>query len=204
MTQQPVSSTPSSDTPSTPGATETDDINRLDPDALTDEQAVDLMRRWAESAQKDPSAHTSFTNVARIFVDTLADEVRRAKRTAARGTGRLKSYELQPVGVPAPASVTLDGDDIYDIFESLLAAVQAWRHSDDVIEDYNATVHLLGLTNALALMTHARITATAPLTNAHRDDDRAAEEWKSARWMARTQPARTPAGSIVASERGES
>lgn len=199
-TQQPPH-TDHSTTPQSDGAPPTTDTRAHE---VSDGDAIDLMRRWAEGAQQDPARHASFIQVARIFIDTLADEARRETQKAARGTGRLKSYEIQPRGVPAPAAVTLDGDDIYDIFEALLTAVQAWDHSDDVIEDHDATVHLLGLTNALALMTRARITATAPFTNAHRDDDHAAEEWRSDRWMARNDPARTPAGSIVASDGGES
>lgn len=150
-----------------------------------------------------PPAQTEHSATSQAASDPTTEDT----QTRNSRTGRIKSYEIQPVGVPSPASVTFDGDDIYDLFEAILTAVQAWRHSDDVMEDYDATVHLLGLTHALTLMARARIKTSAPLTDAHRADDRAAEAWTSDRWMGRTDPKRAPAGSIVATnatERGES
>ncbi len=203
MCTQPPAQTEHSTTPQAASDPTTEDTQTRDPRTVSDAQAVEMMRRWAEDAQADPEQHSSFIKVARIFIDTLTAEATREKQHRARGTGRLKSYEIQPVGVPSPASVTFNGDDIYDLFETLLAAVQAWRHSDDVIEDDDAIHHLLGLTHALTLLARARIKTSAPLTDAHRADERAAEEWTSDRWMGRSDPKRAPAGSIVATNATE-
>jgi len=176
-------------------------------DEMSDAQAVEMMRRWAEDAQANPEQHSSFIKVARIFIDTLAAEATRETQAAARGTGRLKSYHIQPEGIPAHRPTTLDPDDSYTVFRVVLHSVQTWQPDDDVLPNEAAHRTLIEAAEALIIMTRVQLAEMAPLVQAHRDDNAAAQEWADDRWMGRTQPARTPAGSIVATnatERGAS
>jgi hypothetical protein len=85
-------------------------------ESLTDERAVELLRRWAEDAQKDPATHRYFPAVARLFFQVLAHEAERVKERTDRDTDRRKSYTTQPVGVPTSAPVALAGEEVYDVF----------------------------------------------------------------------------------------
>lgn len=152
---------------------------------LTDERAVELLRRWAEDAQKDPATYTYFPAIARLFFRMLAHEAERVKERASRDTARRKSYTTQPVGIPGPVSVTLAGEEVYDVFHAVLDAVQAWTTEDNVLPNDEAHRRLLRHLDALRIMTSAVIAADAPLAQAHLDDARAAEEWRHDRWMAR-------------------
>ena len=154
-------------------------------ESLTGERAVELLRRWAEDAQKDPATHTYFPSVARMFFQVLAHEAERVKERASRDTDRRKSYTTQPVGIPGPASVTLAGEEVYDVFNAVLDAVQAWTTDDHVLPNNEAHRRLLRHLDALRIMTSAVIAADAPLTQAHLADARAAEDWRRDRWMAR-------------------
>jgi len=188
MAQEP---TPSKDiTPDAPhdgslddGPLDLDTLSRSD--TLTDERAVELLRRWVEVAQKDPATHTYFPSVARTFFQVLAHEAERVEERASRDTDRRKSYTTQPVGVPGPAPVTLAGEEVYDVFNAVLDAVQSWTTDDHVLPNDEAHRRLLRHLDALRIMTTAVIAADAPFVQAHLDDARAAEEWRHDRWMAR-------------------
>jgi len=165
------------------GPLDLDTLSRSD--TLTDERAVELLRRWVEVAQKDPATHTYFPSVARTFFQVLAHEAERVKERASRDTDRRKSYDTQPVGVPSFASVTLADEEVYDVFTAVLDAVQSWTTDDDVLPNDEAHRRLLRHLDALRIMTTAVIAADAPLTQAHLADARAAEDWRHDRWMAR-------------------
>jgi len=154
-------------------------------DTLTDARAVALLRRWIEDAQKDPARHTYFASVTRMFFQVLAHEAERVKERASRDTDRGATSHVQPVGIPGPASVTLAGEEVYDVFHAVLDAVQAWTTDDHVLPNDEAHHRLLRHLDALRIMTNAVIAADAPLVRAHLDDARAAEDWRHDRWMAR-------------------
>jgi len=165
------------------GPLDLDTLSRSD--TLTDERAVDLLRRWIEDAQKNPATHTYFPSVARLFFQVLAHEAERVKERASRDTARRKSYTTQPVGIPGPASVTLAGEEVYDVFNAVLDAVQSWTTDDHVLPNNEAHRRLLRHLDALRIVAAAVIAADAPLVQAHLDDARAAEDWRHDRWMAR-------------------
>jgi len=152
---------------------------------LTDERAVSMLRRWAEQAEADPAAHSYFPSVARTFFRVLAHEAERERRQQVHDANHRTSYDTQPVGVPSFASVTLAGEEVYDVFHAVLDAVQAWTTDEDVLPNNEAHRRLLRHLDALRTMTNAVIAADAPLVQAHLDDARAAEEWRHDRWMAR-------------------
>ncbi len=187
MSQQPTQPhqpAHATDTPQSAG----DQALPADPgtfESLTGERAVELLRRWVEDAQKDPATHTYFPSVARLFFRMLAHEAERVKERASRDTDRRKSYTTQPVGIPGPASVTLAGEEVYDVFNAVLDAVQSWTTDDDVLPNDEAHRRLLRHLDALRIMTSAVIAADAPLVQAHLADARAAEDWRHDRWMAR-------------------
>jgi len=186
MSQQPTQPhqpAHATDTPQTAGAALPDDPGTFT--TLTDEHAVSMLRRWAEQAEADPATHTYFPSVARTFFQVLAHEAERVKERASRDTDRRKSYTTQPVGIPGQASVTLAGEEVYDVFHAVLDAVQAWTTDEDVLPNNEAHRRLLRHLDALRTMTNAVIAADAPLVQAHLDDARAAEEWRHDRWMAR-------------------
>jgi len=91
-----------------------------------------------------------------------------------------------------PAAVTLAGEEVYDVFNAVLDAVQAWTTDEDVLANDEAHRRLLRHLDALRIMAAAVIAADAPLVRAHLDDARAAEEWRHDRWMARSRPAPAP------------
>ncbi len=189
------------------GPLDLDTLSRSD--TLTDERAVELLRRWVEVAQKDPATHTYFPSVARMFFQVLAHEAERVKERASRDTDRRKSYDTQPVGIPGPASVTLAGEEVYDVFNAVLDAVQAWTTDDDALPNDEAHRRLLRHLDALRIMTSAVIAADAPLVRAHLADARAAEDWRHDRWMARgrrdreAHAARTAATTAQERQRGD-
>ncbi len=186
MSQQPTQPhqpAHATDTPQSAGAALPDDPGTFT--TLTDERAVDLLRRWIEDAQKDPATHTYFPSVARMFFQVLAHEGERVKERESRDTDRRKSYTTQPVGVPGPAPVTLADEEVYDVFNAVLDAVQSWTTDDHVLPNNEAHRRLLRHLDALRTMTNAVIAADAPLVQAHLDDARAAEDWRHDRWMAR-------------------
>ncbi len=203
MAQEP---TPSKDTtPDAPhdgslddGPLDLDTLSRSD--TLTDARAVDLLRRWIEDAQKDPATHTYFPSLARTFFQVLAREAERVKERASRDTNHRASDTTQPVGVPSPAPVTLVGEEVYDVFNAVLDAVQAWTTDEEVLANDEAHRRLLRHLDALRIMAAAVIAADAPLVQAHLDDARAAQDWRHDRWMARSGPARGPAPDDTASD----
>jgi len=172
-------------------------------DEMSNAQAVEMMRRWAEDAQTDPEQHSSFIKVARIFIDTLTAEATREKQHRARGTGHLKSYEVQPIGTPQAVATTLDPNDSYTVFRAVLHAVQTWEADERVLPNEAAHRALIEATQALAIMARAQLAEMTPIVQAHRDDNAAAQEWADDRWMGRTDPKRAPAGSIVATNATE-
>ena len=115
----------------------------------------------------------------------LAHEGERVKERESRDTDRRKSYTTQPVGIPGPASVTLADEEVYDVFNAVLDAVQSWTTDDDALPNNEAHRRLLRHLDALRIMTNAVIATDAPLVEAHLADARAAEDWRHDRWMAR-------------------
>ena len=201
MSQQPTQPhqpAHATDTPQSAGAALPDDPGTFT--TLTDERAVDLLRRWIEDAQKDPATHTYFPSVARTFFQVLAHEAERVKERASRDADRGATSHVQPVGIPGFASVTLAGEEVYDVFNAVLDAVQSWTTEDHVLPNNEAHRRLLRHLDALRIMTSAVIAADAPLARAHLDDARAAEEWRHDRWMARSGPARGPAPDDTATD----
>ncbi len=148
-------------------------------------RAAALLRRWAAQAEADPAAHTYFPSLARAFFRILADEARREKRQGARDTERRKSYEVQPIGIPESLPTTLDPEDSYTVFRVVLEVVKGWESDDDVLPNEAAHRHLIQACEALAIMARAQLVEMGPLVQAHLDDDRAAQEWRHDRWMAR-------------------
>jgi len=211
MTQQPTSSNdtpPAIDHSAAPQAAGDPAPTRTpphDPHALSDAQAVALLRQWVEDYLAHPEEHSYVPSLGRMFfkaVTVLGDE---DKGHAARhSAGAIKSYLTQPVGIPEGIPTTLDVDDSYTVFRAVLQAVQTWQSNDRVLPNEAAHRALIEAAEALQIMARAQLAEMAPLVQAHCDDERAAEEWAYDRWMARTQPARTPAGAIVASDGGES
>jgi len=204
MAKKPTQATEATDTPHeaphdgprADGPVDHDTLDRYD--TLTDARAVEILRRWAEDAQKDPATHRSLPSLARAFFQILADEARREKRRAARDTDRRARSHVQPVGVPTSAPVALAGEEVYDVFNAVLDAVQSWTTDDHVLPNNEAHRRLLRHLDALRIMTSAVITADAPLVQAHLDDNRAAEVWRHNRWLARgrREPC-APGGSVA-------
>ncbi len=118
--------------------------------------------------------------------------------------GAVKSYLTQLVGTLEGIPTTLDVDDSYTVFRAVLYAVQTWESDDQVLPNEAAHRALIEAAEALQIMARAQLTEMGPLVQAHRDNDRAAQEWAHDRWMARSQPACTPAGSIITTERSAS
>lgn len=167
----------------------TEDTRTPDPHALSDAQAVALLRRWFDDYQAHPEEHSYFPSIARMFfksVKALDDEEKR--RAATHRAGAVKSYLTQPVGSPEGIPTTLDVDDSYTVFRAVLHAVQTWESDDQVLPNEAAHRALIEAAEALQIMARAQLTEMGPLVKAHRDDDRAAQEWASDRWMARSQP----------------
>jgi len=180
---QPHQPAHATDTPQSAGAALPDDPGTFE--SLTGERAVELLRRWAEDAQKDPATHTYFPAVARLFFQVLAHEAERVKERESRDANHRASDTTQPVGIPSAAPVTLAGEEVYDVFNAVLDAVQSWTTDDDVLPNDEAHRRLLRHLDALRIMTSAVIAADAPLAQAHLDDARAAQDWRRDRWMAR-------------------
>ncbi len=187
-TQQPThtdhaaSQQPAGDSTSTD--TRTQDLH-----ARSDAQVVALLGQWVEDYQARPEDHSHFPSVVRMFFQAakaLADEEKR--RAATHGAGTVKSYLTQPVGSPEGIPTTLDVDDSYTVFRVVLHAVQTWESDDQVLPNEAAHRALIEAAEALQIMARAQLTEMGPLVQAHRDDDRAAQEWASDRWMARSQP----------------
>lgn len=99
----------------------------------------------------------------------------------------MKSYETQPIGIPEVETGLLDMDDIDAVRDALYAAVCDWDKEPDAEACYEAYEYLADLLSALGIMTRATLAYMQPIHQAHQDDHRAAEEWKAARWRARTQ-----------------
>jgi len=160
-----------------------------DAQAMSDEEAVRLMRHWTEEALADPARHSYFPSLVRMLVTFLKTEnnrgaLREADSTAA--TPRPKSYELPPVGgIPDTAEVTLDVDDAYRVFSVVLEYVKAWQPDDHVLPNEVAHRRLIEAAQALEIMTRAQLSQMGSLVQAHRDDERAADEWMWDRWMER-------------------
>jgi len=203
-TQQPTH-TDHSTTQQNAGDPPTEDAYTREPREVSDAQAVEMLRRWAEDAQAHPEAHRYFPSVARMFfkaITVLGDEDK--ARATAHGAGAVKSYLTQPVGIPEGIPTTLDVDDSYTVFRAVLQAVQTWQSNDRVLPNEAAHRALIEAAEALQIMARAQLAEMGPLVQAHRDDERAAEEWAYDRWRARSDPARTPAGATVASDGDES
>jgi len=153
---------------------------------LSDAQAVSLMRRWVEEFQQDPAQHSYFPSIVRVIFKMLKDEAaREALRAADPAPTRPQSYEVQPVGIPDLADVTLDTDDAYRVFLTLLDAIKAWDYNEDPLKDYAARERLDDLLGALRIMNDGYMAAILPGVQAHRDDAAAAREWQHDRWVAR-------------------
>jgi len=203
-TQQPTH-TDDTTTQQNAGDPSTEDTYTREPREVSDAQAVEMLRRWAEDAQAQPEAHRYFSSVARMFFKAVKILDNEDKRGAtAHGAGAVKSYLTQPVGIPEGIPTTLDVDDSYTVFRAVLQAVQTWQSNDRVLPNEAAHRALIEAAEALQIMARAQLAEMAPLVQAHRDDNNAAEEWAYNRWMARNDPARTPAGSTAATERDES
>jgi len=191
MAKKPTQATEATDTPHeaphdgprADGPVDHDTLDRYD--TLTDARAVALLRRWAEQAEADPTAQSYFPSLAHAFFRILADEARREKWQGARDANHRASDTTQPVGIPSAAPVTLAGEEVYDVFNAVLDAVQSWTTDDHVLPNDEAHRRLLRHLDALRIMTTAVIAADAPLVRAHLDDARAAEDWRHDRWMAR-------------------
>ncbi len=97
-----------------------------------------------------------------------------------------KSYEIQPVGIPAEAKAALGADAVDTVLHALMDCIKAWRPSEDWDGDIANHRRLIMLGEALAIMGAAYLDVYAPVDQAHRDDAAAAEDWETARWFART------------------
>jgi len=204
-TQQPTHTDDATTQQNAGAPTTTTDAPPQDPHALNDAQAVALLRQWVENYLAHPEAHSYVPSLARMFfkaVTILGDEGK--GRAATHGAGAVKSYLTQPVGIPEGIPTTLDVDDSYTVFRVVLHAVQTWQPDNDVLPNEAAHRALIEAAEALQIMTRAQLAEMGSLVQAHRDDNSAAAEWAYDRWMARNDPARTPAGSTVATDGGES
>jgi hypothetical protein len=188
-TQQPTHTDHAASQQADGDPTTTADASSHDPRDVSDAQAVAMLRRWFDDYQAHPEEHSYFPSIARMFfksVKALDDEEKR--RAATHRAGAVKSYLTQPVGSPEGIPTTLDVDDSYTVFRVVLHAVQTWQPDDQVLPNEAAHRALIEATEALQIMARAQLTEMGPLVQAHRDDDRAAQEWASDRWMARSQP----------------
>ncbi len=184
----------------------TENTRTQDLHARSDAQVVALLRQWVDDYQAHPEDHSHFPSIARTFFEAanaFADEEKR--RTATHGgAGAVKSDLTQPVGTLEGVPTTLDVDDSYTVFRAVLYAVQTWESDVQVLPNEAAHRALIEAAEALQIMARAQLTEMGPVVQAHRDDDRAAQDWASDRWMARSQLACTPAGSIITTERSAS
>jgi len=111
-----------------------------------------------------------------------------------------KRYEIQPVGIPDTAEVTLNVDDAYHVFSTLLDAIKVWDYSTDPLDDYAARERLGDLLDAVKIMNAGYMAAILPGVQAHRDDEAAARAWTADRWMKRGELARTRRAASSAAE----
>jgi len=101
-------------------------------------------------------------------------------------TQRSMTYQEQPEGIPDSTPITLERDEAWDVFATLLHAVQSWEDSENPMEQDEARSRLIRDADALAVITKAMRRSDAPYIRALLDDARAAEEWQQARWFARS------------------
>ncbi len=104
---------------------------------------------------------------------------------ARRSTPRATTYQEQPEGIPDSTPITLDRDGAWDVFATVLHAVQAWQDSEDPLEQDERRSRLIRDCDALGVITQALRRSDRPYILALLDDARAAEEWQQARWFAR-------------------
>ncbi len=103
-----------------------------------------------------------------------------------RSTQRATTYQEQPEGIPDATPITLERDEAWDVFATLLHAVQSWEDSENPLEQDEARSRLIRDCDALAVITKALRRSDAPYIRALLDDARAAEAWQQARWFARS------------------
>ncbi len=168
---------------------------------MSDEEAIRLMRHWTEDALVDPARHSYFPSLVRMLFQFLRNEEAREALRASAPTPRPKSYEIQPVGIPDSAFVTLDTTDAYRVFSTLLDAIKAWDYSTDPLDDYAARARLGDLLDAVKIMNAGYMAAIKPGVQAHRDDEAAARAWKADRWMKRGELAQEARAAEKAQER---
>ena len=211
MSQQPM---PPTNQPAAPHASETTThtsettegarpSSRHRFDNVSDKRIVSMLRQWVEDAEKDLATHSYFPTLARAFFQILGDEAIREERREAQDAERRapKNYEIQPVGIPDLAEVTLDTDDTYRVFSTLLDAIKVWDCSEKPLEDYAARARLDDLLDAVKIMNAGYMAAIEPGIQAHRDDEAAARAWTHDRWMARSRLEQEARAARVAQER---
>jgi len=101
-------------------------------------------------------------------------------------TQRAMTYQEQPDGIPDSTPITLERDEAWDVFATVLHAVQSWEDSEDPMEQDQARLCLIRDADALGVLTKAMRRSDAPYIRALLDDARAAEAWHQARWFARS------------------
>ncbi len=115
-----------------------------------------------------------------------------------QGAQGAMTYQEQPVGIPDSTPITLERDGAWDVFNSVLHAVQSWEDSEDPFDQDDARLRLIRDLDALRVMTRALRASDAPYIQAHIDDARAAEEWRKDRWHARGDRARAERAAAIA------
>jgi len=103
-----------------------------------------------------------------------------------RSSQQSTTYQEQPHGIPDSMPITLERDEVWDVFTTMLHAVQAWEDSEDPLEQDEARLCLIRDCDALAVITRAMRRSDAPYIRALLGDARAAEEWRQARWFGRS------------------
>ncbi len=115
-----------------------------------------------------------------------------------QGAQGAMTYQEQLVGIPDSTPITLDRDGAWDVFNSVLHAVQSWEDSEDPMEQDQARLCLIRDADALGVITKAMRRSDAPYIRALLGDARAAEEWRKDRWFARGDRARAERAAAIA------
>ncbi len=134
MTTTTHTATEPTTTPTTPAAdSSTADAATQDPHALSDAQAVALLRRWVEDYPAHPEEHSYLPAVARMFFEAaknLRDEEKRRTATPdgaaeASMVARKHAYDHALVALDDNDDVPVDYGDVLHIMTVLQRAIAA-------------------------------------------------------------------------------
>jgi len=129
MTTTTHTATESTTTTPPPAAdSSTADAAAQDPHALSDAQAVALLRRWVEDYRAQPEEHSYLPSVARMFFEAaknLRDEEKRRTATHGAMDARRQAYEEALVELDRNGDIVLDFGDGLHLITVLQRAIAA-------------------------------------------------------------------------------